>query len=102
MRVYYPSLYEFKKLAQQGNTIPVYCRLLEDQLTPVSAYARLAESRSTGGRSGSADADAGQGSDYAFLLESVVGGENIARFSFLGVGPSAIYQASGRQVTHTD
>ena len=85
MRVYQPNLEQFVRMAQAGNTIPVYCRLLSDQLTPVSAYARLARD-----------------AEHAFLLESVVGGENIARYSFIGVDPSATYQARDRRITVTD
>ncbi|MCG3179859.1 MAG: Anthranilate synthase component 1 [Phycisphaerae bacterium] len=83
-RVYYPSLDEFRRLAAGGNTIPVYCRLLADQLTPVTAYLRIERH-----------------AEHAFLLESVVGGENIARYSFLGTSPSAGYLAYGRRVRHT-
>ena len=88
MRVYRPTLDEFRKLARKANTIPVYSRLLADELTPVSAYARLAEGP--------------EGSDYAFLLESVVGGEKIARYSFVAARPSAVYLAYDRKVTVRD
>ena len=65
-----PHFDDFKKLAGQGNTIPVYCQLLGDHLTPVTAFAAISENAS-----------------HAFLLESVVGGENIARYSFLAADP---------------
>ena len=97
MRAYTPSLDEFRLLAKKGNTVPVYCRLLADELTPVSAYARLAEGSE--GNAGSAGSEGDDGSDYAFLLESVVGGEKIARYSFIGARPSAVYLAYDRQVT---
>jgi len=77
---FHPSRDAFVDLARHVNAIPVYCSLLSDQLTPVSAFERLA-------------ADAG----HAFLLESVVGGEKIARYSFLGAAPVRLIEAIGRR-----
>jgi anthranilate synthase component 1 len=57
--------------------VPVYRQLLADHLTPVTAFEVL-------GRDGN-----------AFLLESVVGGEKIARYSFIATNPSLVYQAAG-------
>ena len=65
-----PSLEEAKALASAGNVIPVYKSVAADLLTPVSAFMKLRE-----------------GSRYAFLLESVEGGEKLARYSFLGCEP---------------
>jgi anthranilate synthase component 1 len=65
-----PGFQTFQQLAQRGNVVPVTLRITADLLTPVSAYLRLAR--------------AGQAS---FLLERVEGGEKIARYSFIGVGP---------------
>src|SRR6478752_2242779 len=65
-----PSLDEIKKLQSQGNVIPVYKSVIADFLTPVSAFLKLEKDRS-----------------HAFLLESVEGGERIARYSFLGGDP---------------
>ncbi len=65
-----PSLEEAKKLGTDGNVIPVYKSVVADLLTPVSAFLKLRE-----------------GSRYAFLLESVEGGEKLARYSFLGRDP---------------
>ncbi len=73
-----PGRSEFLELTRQAKTIPVYTSLLSDQLTPVSAFERLAG-----------------GSQHAFLLESVVGGEKIARYSFLGANPAAVVTATG-------
>lgn len=57
-------------LAAEGyNLIPVARRLVADELTPVAALDRLC------------------GEEYAFLFESVVGGERLARYSMLGVAP---------------
>jgi anthranilate synthase component I len=67
-----PSLDEFRALSERGNLIPMVREVLADGDTPVSAYAKL------GRQEGS------------FLLESVVGGEKWATYSFLGVAPRAI------------
>src|SRR5262249_25604121 len=65
-----PSLNDIKKLQTLGNVIPVYKSVIADFLTPVSAFLKLEKDRS-----------------HAFLLESVEGGERIARYSFLGGDP---------------
>ncbi len=75
MRRYFPELPAFTQAAQTAQIIPVYRQLLADRLTPVSAFEVL-------GR------DA-----HAFLLESVVGGEKIARYSFIATAPSLVYSA---------
>lgn len=64
------SFNEVKRLNRSGNVIPVYERLPADLDTPVSAYIKLA-----GGRPDS------------FLLESIEGGEKLARYSFIGFDP---------------
>jgi len=87
MKHYHPSFDEFRKLSQQGNTIPVYRQLLSDALTPVTAYQRLACPQ------GFAPAK------NAFLLESVVGGERVARFSFVGVDPETTFVARRDNIT---
>ena len=67
-----PTVEEFKRLAQEGyNLIPVYREVVADLETPVSAYLKI-----TGG-----------GESVSFLLESVEGGERMARFSFMGTEP---------------
>jgi anthranilate synthase component 1 len=70
-----PDFREFQRLAKQGNLIPVYDVFSADLLTPVSAYLRIA-----------------QGARYSFLLESVEGGEKIARYTFAGVNPEEIFR----------
>ena len=70
-----PSFQEFQRLAHHGNLIPVYDVFSADLLTPVSAYLRLA-----------------QGARYSFLLESVEGGEKIARYSFAGAHPEEVFR----------
>ena len=69
---------EFKELAQRGTFVPVYKEIVADMLTPVSAFLKIAEH-----------------TDYAFLLESVEGGEQVARYSFLGKDPFLILRSRG-------
>jgi len=76
------SLEEFKELAQRGTFVPVCKELVADLLTPVSAFLKIAED-----------------ADYAFLLESVEGGEHVGRYSFLGKDPFLILRARGGRTT---
>src|SRR5215831_17256922 len=69
---------EFKELAQRGTFVPVCKEIVADLLTPVSAFLKIAED-----------------ADHAFLLESVEGGEQVARYSFLGKDPFLILRARG-------
>ncbi len=64
------SLNEVKKLNRKGNVIPVHVRIPADLDTPVSAFMKLAA-----------------GKKEAFLLESIEGGEKLARYSFIGFDP---------------
>ncbi|HOD84668.1 MAG: Anthranilate synthase component 1 [Planctomycetes bacterium ADurb.Bin126] len=86
MKHYYPNFDEFLKIAEQGNTVPVYRQLLADALTPVTAYQRLAEPAE------------GPVPEHSFLLESVVGGEQIARYSFVAADPEATFTARGDRI----
>ena len=80
MAIYSPSLEEVQKLAATGNTIPVFRELPADLETPVSVYLKLRD----GGPS--------------FLLESVEKGEQVGRYSFLGVRPPLTLCAQGDQM----
>ncbi len=82
-----PDREEFRRRAQQGNLIPVYREILADRLTPVSAFEALIADRP--------DTD----NPYAFLLESVEGGERLGRYSFLGANPSLVFRSKGRTAT---
>jgi len=64
---------EFLEFAKRGTFVPVSKEIVADLLTPVSAFLKIAEH-----------------SDYAFLLESVEGGEHVGRYSFLGKDPFLI------------
>ena len=76
----HPRKEAFAQLARQGNVIPVYTDLMADFETPVSVYAKLKE----------------RGPSY--LLESVEGGENLYRYSFIGCRPRMVI-ASGPDTT---
>lgn len=71
-----PSREEFLRLSKLGNVVPVRADLLADLETPVSVYAKL------------------RGDGPAFLLESVEGGENVSRYSFIGCNPRKIIRAA--------
>jgi len=77
-----PDFKTFSRLARQGNLVPVYDTFTADLLTPVGAHLRLAH-----------------GAKYSFLLESVEGGEKIARYTFTGANPQEIFRARGRVCT---
>jgi anthranilate synthase component I len=74
-----PDFKTFTRLARQGNLVPVYDTFTADLLTPVGAYLRIARD-----------------ARYSFLLESVEGGENIARYTFAGANPVEVFRARGR------
>jgi len=67
-----PRLEDLARLAPGGGLVPVFAELPADLETPVSAYLKLA------------------GDGLGFLLESVEGGERLARYSFLGANPRAV------------
>lgn len=77
-----PDFNAFRKLARKGNFVPVYETFTADLLTPVAAYLKLARTAS-----------------YSCLLESVEGGENIARYTFLGVDPAEVFRSRGSTCT---
>lgn len=76
------QLQEFKDLAGSYTAIPVYRRLMADVLTPVSLFLSLRKD-----------------ARYPFLLESVEGGEQVARYSFLGRNPYQVLQYDGKEVS---
>jgi anthranilate synthase component 1 len=74
------SFDDFLREARRGNVVPVVRSVLADLQTPVGAFLRVAE-----------------GARYAFLLESIEGGERVARYSFLGANPEMIVRGRGDQ-----
>ncbi|MSQ05971.1 MAG: anthranilate synthase component I [Dehalococcoidia bacterium] len=77
--MYNLTLKEVKALAGQGNLVPVYRTISGDLETPVSAYLKVARS------------------PYSFLLESVVGGERLGRYSFIGTDPYRVLKTGPGQ-----
>jgi anthranilate synthase component I len=75
-----PDFQTFSELARDGNLVPVYETFTADLLTPVGAHLRLAH-----------------GAKYSFLLESVEGGENIARYTFAGARPNEVFRSRGKR-----
>jgi anthranilate synthase component 1 len=77
-----PGRSEVRRLFEHGDLVPVYRSLLADLETPVSVYLKLAQ---TG--------------VYSFLLESVEGGEQVGRYTFLGVNPKGVITVKDGVVT---
>lgn len=73
------TFHEFKSLSAKGNLIPLYKEILGDIETPVNAFIKLNKKPS-------------------FLLESVVGGEIWARYSFIGIDPTLILTFHNKQI----
>ena len=78
---HFPSKPEFLRLAKKFNLIPVYREILGDLESPVSAFLKIA------------------GNPYSYLLESVEGGEKMARYSFIGLSASKIFKSEGRKIS---
>jgi anthranilate synthase component 1 len=81
MNVYHPSLIKVRELAGQGNLVPVWRELPADLETPVSVYLKL------------------RGQGASFLLESVEKGEQLGRYSFLGVEPAGFFIARDGKIS---
>ncbi len=79
-----PDFDTFCRMAEHGDLVPVYRQLVSDTLTPVSAFCKL------------------QSGSCAFLFESVVGGEKIGRYSFVGTDPFLRLEAFGQEVSLTE
>ena len=77
--MYQPTLEQVKGMTGQGNLVPVYRSINADLETPVSAYLKVAQG------------------PYSFLLESVEGGENIGRYSFIGTDPYKVVKTGAKE-----
>jgi len=75
-----PDYIHFTKLAKKGNLIPVYTEVLSDVDTPFSLLQRFKNEK------------------HVFLLESITGGEHIARYSFVGVSPHKIIKSQNGNI----
>jgi len=78
--MYYPTLEEVRQLKKHGNLVPVCRDIHADLETPVSAYLKIARG------------------NYSFLLESVEGGERLARYSFIGTEPLFVLRTEKENV----
>ena len=79
-----PRFNDFVEWTAQAPCVPVYRQLTGDALTPVSAFARIERAAPS------------------FLFESVIGGEKVGRFSFLGTEPILTFEARGSEVVVAD
>jgi anthranilate synthase component 1 len=70
----------FEERTKEGNLVPVYQRIRADLLTPVGAYLQVSA-----------------GAKYSCMLESVEGGENIARYTFIGANPAEVFRSRGNK-----
>lgn len=77
----YPGRNEFHRLSKLYNLIPVYKELWADTETPIGVFKKVADS------------------PFAFLLESVEGGERWARYSFIGRDPSLVFKSMGNKIS---
>jgi anthranilate synthase component I len=77
-----PSLKEFQRLAREHSLVPVTRSVAADLETPVSAFLRVAAEE-----------------PEAFLLESVEGGEQVGRYTFIGIRPYKKMTAKGGRIT---
>jgi anthranilate synthase component 1 len=77
-----PDFKEFSRLARNATLVPVAKTVAADLRTPVSAFLSVAAEEPN-----------------AFLLESVEGGENVGRYTFLGARPYMVVRAHGDQIT---
>ena len=75
--MYYPTLEEVRKRQKDGNLIPIYREIVADLETPVSAFLKIHHG------------------ENSFLLESVEGGQRLARYSFIGTDPYRILTTKG-------
>ena len=80
-----PDFKTVVNLAKGCGLVPISRELLADTETPVSAYLKIRAQ-----------------SSYTFLFESVVGGEQIGRYSFLGVDPFLIFRSRGQDISIED
>src|SRR5260370_7211803 len=76
-----PAFEDFLRWAGAAACVPVFRQLTGDGLTPVSAFRRIERSAPS------------------FLFESVIGGEKVGRFSFLGTEPFLRFEARGPHAT---
>ena len=74
-----PDSNEFKKLSKKFNYIPIFSKISKQDHTPVSVYRNL------------------KSASNSFLLESVEGSKNVARFSFIGINPQEVIKTGDKE-----
>ncbi len=79
MNASYPDSNEFKKLSKKFNYIPIFSKISKQGHTPVSVYRNL------------------KSASNSFLLESVEGSKNVARFSFIGINPQKVIKTGDKE-----
>ncbi len=77
-----PPREEYARQAAGGGPVPVTLDVLADTTTPLGAYWKISHDET-----------------YSFFLESVTGGEQIARYSFMGARPRAVLRAKDGRAT---
>ncbi len=75
-----PEYNDFVEKSKEYNLIPVYQEIRADLETPLSIYIKLSDNK------------------YSFLLESITGGENLARYSIIGTNPRKVIKTGKNQV----
>jgi anthranilate synthase component 1 len=83
----FPTFAEFKRLARQGNVIPVATAVVADLVSPVAAYLKLSHPYQE------------RSHPYSFLLESVEGGEHVGRYTYFGADPFQTAACCGTRIT---
>jgi anthranilate synthase component 1 len=84
-REYFPDLVRFSSLLETSQLIPVYTEIVADLDTPLSLFAKVAETH-----------------EHIFLFESMEGGEKWGRYSFIGFDPLLTFVSKGNDVTVTE
>ena len=87
-----PTRAEFLARAGDANLIPLSVELIADGETPIGAFQKLLDE----------DASLGEGGGNTFLLESADHAEGVGRFSFMGLRPTAVFEARGREIRVTE
>ncbi len=83
--MHYPSLEQVASYEGKANLVPIYREINADMETPVSAYLKVANR------------------PYSYLLESVEGGERMARYSFIGADPQKVIKTgAGEELGEID
>lgn len=80
--MYFPSQDDFEKLLQQADLVPLSKTIVADLDTPLTIFAKVAGE-----------------DEYAFLFESMEGGEKWGRFSFIGMDPLVVFTSRGDTVS---